>query len=235
MALSHKVVLDDVAVRAAQPWQPKAFQVEAPAVEIAVAADPQALDTLPEPVPQPEIPVELPEPDPELLDRAREAGYNLGLTEGRRQAESQSMAEREALRAVSAQLDGYRATLEARLAPEVLSLAIAMARQIVRSAIALNPEAILPVLREAVMVLPGMEYQVIVHLHPADAQIITPMLSADPVLAKAQWRLVEDIRMERGGCRLETPESEVDATVATRWQRVLAALGREESWLAESA
>ena len=46
------------------------------------------------------------------------------------------------------------------------------------------------------------------------------------------WRLVvEDHRIEPGGCRISSPNCEIDATLATRWKRVIAGLGRDASWI----
>jgi flagellar assembly protein FliH len=49
--------------------------------------------------------------------------------------------------------------------------------------------------------------------------------------APGAWRIVEDHRVEPGGCRVVSPTCEVDATLATRWKRVVEALGRDASWI----
>jgi len=50
-------------------------------------------------------------------------------------------------------------------------------------------------------------------------------------LSHSGWKILEDTRMARGGCRVETANSQIDATLPSRWQRVLAAIGQEGSWL----
>ena len=45
------------------------------------------------------------------------------------------------------------------------------------------------------------------------------------------WKILEDVRMARGDARLETANSQVDATLAARWERVLAAMGQDAPWL----
>ncbi|MGH8429807.1 MAG: FliH/SctL family protein, partial [Solimonas sp.] len=50
--------------------------------------------------------------------------------------------------------------------------------------------------------------------------------------SQSGWCVVEDAQMERGGCRVETATNQIDASVATRWQRIAAALGKESDWLA---
>ena len=38
-------------------------------------------------------------------------------------------------------------------------------------------------------------------------------------------------QIARGGCRIETANGQIDATIATRWQQVLAALGQTSEWM----
>ncbi len=180
-------------------------------------------------------PVHPPEADPAVIDRARAEGYALGLSEGRQQIAERELSERNALLALMSSIGQLRQDLEKNLADEVLSLGLEMAKLMVRETLALNPEAVLSVLREVMGTLPGLGQQTVLHLHPADAALVKPLLAADPMLAQTTWKVAEDPRIERGGCRLETPQSEVDATLATRWSRLIAVLGREDTWRAEKS
>lgn len=47
------------------------------------------------------------------------------------------------------------------------------------------------------------------------------------------WRIIEDPSITRGGCRIELGASEVDATLETRWRRVIEAIGVTEDWLSD--
>ena len=56
--------------------------------------------------------------------------------------------------------------------------------------------------------------------------------SVDPKgKASAFRKLIEDLQIEQGGCRVEVSGSEVDATLATRWHRVIEAIGTRSDWL----
>ncbi|MEF8709031.1 MAG: FliH/SctL family protein [Candidatus Accumulibacter propinquus] len=48
--------------------------------------------------------------------------------------------------------------------------------------------------------------------------------------AHINWRIIED-STDAGGCRVELGASEVDATLETRWRRVVEAIGISEEWL----
>jgi flagellar assembly protein FliH len=66
-------------------------------------------------------------------------------------------------------------------------------------------------------------------LHPDDAAHVKECLQDD--LAQADWRIVEDPNIQRGGCRVETASNQIDASIGTRWQRIARALGKSSEWL----
>ncbi|HEX8787220.1 MAG TPA: FliH/SctL family protein, partial [Telluria sp.] len=41
-----------------------------------------------------------------------------------------------------------------------------------------------------------------------------------------------DEDMARGGCRVDTASNQIDAQIASRWQRLAHALGKDLDWLA---
>lgn len=235
--MSSKSLLARDETQAAQVWVPKGIIASDAAPKSVASQEEDIVATLSE---LPLTPIELSatsEPaletsrvDEHVLDRAREEAYALGLAEGRRQIKHAAGAERETLTALIKSLEGLRGGLQATLAEEVLSLALELAKQLLRQTLSLHPEAVLPMLREAMRALPGLGERVVLHLHPDDAALIRPVLEQDPTMAQIPWSIAEDARIERGGCKLETPQSEVDATLATRWSRVVAALGSEDSW-----
>jgi len=66
-------------------------------------------------------------------------------------------------------------------------------------------------------------------LHPDDAVLVREHMADE--LTKAGWHIAEDLRLERGGCRIETASNQIDATTGNRWERIAANLGKESSWL----
>lgn len=126
----------------------------------------------------------------------------------------------------AAQLD----SIERTLATEVIDLAITLARQTVRSAITLRPDSILAVVQEALEALVDEHARPTVHLHPDDLQAVAAHLG--DALAARGGTIVADASLSPGDCRVRTPACTVDASVAKRWQRALAAIGRNEEWSA---
>ena len=237
---SSKSVMVRGEASAAQVWVPKGIVASVPLVAQPEATPLESETTIAltqvtaatDPAVVPLTPTQ--EPDPELLDQARAEAYALGFADGKRQSEQAHQAERDAFAAMLISLDKARQELQTHLAEEVLSLGLDLAKLIMRQALALNPEAVLPVLREAMTALPGLAPQAVLHLHPEDAALVRPLLTQDPTMALTAWTIAEDARIERGGCRLETAQSEVDATLPMRWSRVVAAVGREDSWRTDS-
>jgi flagellar assembly protein FliH len=111
----------------------------------------------------------------------------------------------------------------AQACDDLLDLAIEIAGQVVRREMALDRAAILPVVREALAQVIDQHARPVVHLAPADLALVRESLAGDT--GHAGCRFIADAAVEVGGCLVETPAGEIDATLQTRWRRVLHQLG----------
>lgn len=194
-----------------QPWTPQGIEATAPDV--------------------------LRPPTAEELERlhleSRQEGYETGRREGweagYREGLVQAQAEAERLRGLADTLAAALRDVEQELGQELLALALDISKQMLRQALKVKPELLLPVVRSAIESLPHHAQHPHLHLHPEDAALVRRMLETE--LPHAGWKVVEDMRIARGGCRIETTTSELDATLPGRWQRIAAALGQENDWL----
>ncbi len=159
-----------------------------------------------------------------IQQQAYQEGFAAGMKDGR--AEGQTVAHQ--MQALMAELHQSMQQFEITMAQEVMDLALDIARQMVRSALAVNPELVLAVVREAIESLPQVNQNPMLILHPEDAQLVRDMLSHE--YQENVWRVVDDPLMERGGCRVETGTAEIDANMESRWQRIVAALGSDAPW-----
>lgn len=155
--------------------------------------------------------------------RAFERGRRQGFHEGQQEAQRQQAQHARQLDRVLDELRGRFAELESGAADALLDLAIEIARQVVRREIEIQRDAVLPVVREAVAAIVDEQTNPRVHLHPDDLWLIQADLDTDGLYQGC--RFVPDASIARGGCRVETAQNEVDATLATRWRRALGALG----------
>ena len=165
------------------------------------------------------------------IERMREQAYRDGVEVGRRDAGALLQRERDDLRALVEGLNELLENMEQRLANEVLSISLELAKLIVRAGVRVKPELVLPVVQDAVASLPGVGEPVTLLLNPADAALLRALARGDPSFPALPWTIMEDPHIERGGCKLETPSTEVDGTLETRWRRVIANLGRDDAWI----
>ncbi len=200
--------------------------------------DPETVPASPPAAAEPPPPLVSQEEIDRIKDEARreghQAGYSAGHAEGlvAGQTQAEEMGRQEAARIVDivAQLEKAIAELDQVVADNLLALALEVARQVTRQTIAARPEVILGVIREALAQLPL--HHAAIHLHPEDASLARSR--AGDQLAHAGHRIHEDPKLSRGDVIIEAGGSHLDATLATRWQRVLETLAVDAPWIDES-
>lgn len=170
-------------------------------------------------------PVKLPTADEVegIYRDAHRQGYAAGYEEGTARARMEAMR----LHSLVEALDSAVKEFDQRVGEELVALVVEIARQVVRQGIAVKPESILETVREALVQLPHQHAAVF--LSPADAALVRTHLGEQ--LSHAGHRIFEDMAMEQGGCRIEAAGSQVDASMETRWRRVVEKLGVGTEWV----
>jgi len=116
------------------------------------------------------------------------------------------------------------AALDVSVQRQLVSLAGAIARQIVRRELKTNPDEIVAVVRETVALLPLTARDVRVHLNPEDAKLVRSRLVE--ASSDRAWNIVEDPILTCGGCRVSSENSTIDAQLEQRLGAAIAsALG----------
>jgi flagellar assembly protein FliH len=155
-----------------------------------------------------------------LQKEAWDEAYALGLEEGRRtgleQVKEKARLTDEALNG----LDRSFASLDDIVVDELVSLCITMVKQLIRREIKIDPGQIVAVVREALNTIPLASRGIQVHLHPDDAHLIRETLAAPD--QDRTWKIVEEPMMSRGGCKISTEQSMIDASVETRVAHLIA-------------
>lgn len=172
-----------------------------------------------------------------LREQAQQQGYDEGHAEGYAQGRAAGLeagraeAAREALRMqqVANAFGSEVARVDEAIAGDMLDLALDLAKAMLKTALKVRPELVLPIVGEAVRYLPNVQQPALLVLHPHDAELVRSHMADE--LTKAGWRVSEDPQMEQGGCRIETASNQIDATPAVRWQRIADALGKQSDWL----
>jgi flagellar assembly protein FliH len=208
-------------------------QTEPPAQSEAEAEEPAP----PPPPPEPAISEEELQ---QMLEQARQEGFAQGLQQGEQQAaeqwqqrlqEYQDNQGREIGQRLAEVLrqaqEGIRG-LQQQVAPDLLQLACDIARQVVRQELRTNPQALMPVVREALDMLGAETRPATVRLHPDDWQHLEAHVRAAWPNPKIEW--LQDASVPVGDCWVESQGAQVDGSLEKRWQRAVAALGLVSTW-----
>ena len=122
---------------------------------------------------------------------------------------------------------------EDRISHQLLELACDLARQVIRQELRQSPQALKPLISEAVAQLVEDGLPATVRLHPDDLAVLENPLrenSAGPLP-----ELVADPSVSPGGCIVSSASTTVDASIEKRWARAIGNLGLEGPWNPENA
>ena len=212
-----------------QRWEMASFEEEPPP---------------PEPEPEPVyVPPQLSEEQiAAIREQAHSEGYASGVQQGHAEGHAQGMRMAfeagmddnahvlQQLKEIAGSFAEHAAASGEAVAPQLLDLALDLAKAMLKTALPVRPELMLPMVAAAVHALPGVQLPATLTLNPADAALVRGNLGEE--LASAGWRIAEDEWMERGGCRIDTANNQIDAGNADRWRRLAATLGKTDDWLA---
>ena len=167
-------------------------------------------------------------PTADQMQRIQQQAYQEGFAAGMKDGRSESQAVAQRMHAIMFNLHRAMSQFEQSMAQEIMDLALDIARQMVRSALEADPVIVLAVVREAIESLPQTYQHPSLTLNPEDAHMVREMLAQD--YPGDVWRIVEDAQIDRGGCRVATGSTEIDAKMESRWNRIVSALGSDAAW-----
>ena len=173
----------------------------------------------------------------ELAEQARrkgqQEGYQQGLADGRKDGREQALAEaREefkqqqeslvsALTELVNELDLRKGRLLSQAHKDLVSLAVSIARKVVRSVAEASPAVAEENVREAVR-LTGSASDVVVRVHPEQREFLELLAGqiGEQFGQSKHVRLVADESVDRGGCLVQTEAGEVDGRIETQVSRI---------------
>ena len=116
--------------------------------------------------------------------------------------------------------------LDEQVETELTRLTLTLAKHLVRRELKIDPAQIIGIIRHTVALLPLATRNIRIHLHPDDAAVVREKL-AHPQ-GDQQWQLMEDPLMARGGCRVSSDNSSIDARFETAVAATLSGLLGDE-------
>jgi len=168
-----------------------------------------------------------------LQKQAYEEAYAAGIQEGFKAGAEKCGTQAKRLEMLIQQLARPFERLDESVEKQVVQLAMVVAHHIIRREIKTEPSHVIGSVREALAVLPIAAREVRVRLHPEDAEIVRNYLK--PAEGERAWAITEDPVLTRGGCRIETEFSHVDARIESRISALVATLFGDERESDDSA
>lgn len=155
--------------------------------------------------------------------QAHKEGFEQGHKEGLEKAQKEISAQMQHLKQILNALAEPLQAADDQVEQELIALSMAVARQIIRREIEQDPEQIIAVVREAMAELPSSARNIRIFLHPDDAALVRETLNTEED-ETAPWKIVEDMVLTRGGCRVESDTSRIDASLEKRLNAILTEL-----------
>ena len=173
-------------------------------------------------------------------DALKQEGYAEGFAQGRAQATLEAQRQmrdyvaNEGHKAAQGFVQLFAtaqtelADAEQVMARGVLELACELARQVLRHELSVNPNALQPVIREALGLLVTDNKSALVRLNPLDLEVLEDVVRAEYL--NLGLTFVADATLSRGGCLVESTGTVIDGTVEKRWLRAIGTLGLNSPW-----
>lgn len=162
-----------------------------------------------------------------IHEQARNEGFQAGYEEGRQAALAEcEQLKLQELAKVAGFLEHFQQSLKALdqvVADQALDLALEVASRVVGSTVNARPELLIPVIREALQALPIHHGSFGIHVHPSEIELLREHVAE--LAAQTNFQLIPDSSLSPGGCLIKAGHSEIDATLETRWKKVLDAIG----------
>jgi len=154
-----------------------------------------------------------------LQKKAFEEGYSQGFQKGIKDGESAIRDRLQQINIIVNFLQKPLDELDESVIEQLSQLSISIVKKLIRREIKTDPGQIVAVVRETVSALPAGMQNIRVFMNPEDATILRESMN----LAEGEqpWMIVEDPLLSKGGCKVLTDFSEVDASVEARLSGII--------------
>lgn len=161
------------------------------------------------------------------LESIQKQAYDESFAQGKKDGYAQGKAEVEknakSLRSMIDLLADPLKELDEDIVAQLAELAMAVAKQVIRRELHSEQGEIVGIVREAVSALPASSRKVVLHISPDDAELVRNAFSIGEQTDSQEfsWKIIEDPMLSRGGCKITSDNSQIDATVEARLNRVI--------------
>ena len=149
-----------------------------------------------------------------IQKQAYDEAYARGLREGTAAGQAKVREQARIFAGLANSLEDPLKRTDETIENEIIQMCLAIARQIIRREITLDPGHIISVIREALAALPVASQKIRISLHPEDAVLVRKLMAE--LSEEISWSVIDDITLSRGGCKVVTETSRIDASLEAR-------------------
>ena len=162
--------------------------------------------------------------------KAHDEGYAQGQKEGYQQKTEELDGQISSLKSIIEVLTEPLKEIDDDVVNQLAELSMVVAKQVVRRELHTEQGEIVGIVREAMTALPASTRKINLHIHPDDSELIRNAFSLgdNDDSDELRWKLTEDPIITRGGCKISSENSRIDATVEARLNRVISTLLGDE-------
>jgi flagellar assembly protein FliH len=148
-------------------------------------------------------------------------GHGEGYEKGYQEALKSFERELSMMEKIKVELENYRGEILKMSEREVVRLAISISEKIVRRKIAEDDKIVIDSVKFALKSIPHLD-KVIINLNPEDYDYITSKKDEikDIIARYREIKFVDDRRIEKGGCVIETEIGNIDTQVSNQLKKI---------------
>lgn len=157
-------------------------------------------------------------------------GSDAGYREGIAKAEEEAATMRAQAAQVLEQTEKLRRQTLSAMEQEIVDLALEIAEKLLSAQLTLEPQMVMQVAVESLRLVAD-RLNVVLYINPLELELVENRKDKlrNVLPARAQLQVIADSSVQPGGCRVETEQGRVDATMETRRTELIKALyGREK-------
>ncbi len=157
-----------------------------------------------------------------IQKEAYEKGFAQGERDGLELGKRKVEAVAHQIENLLAAIEGQKEDLFKAYEKDMVRLVLSIARKVLHRELETKEGAILETLREAFRSVSNQR-KAVAHVNPVDYQYLSSHLQESPCSVK----MVEDPLSTRGGCLLETPFGDTDATIEGQFDEIASAIWKQ--------
>lgn len=151
-------------------------------------------------------------------------GFHAGQLKARQEADATLAPKLASLEKLMTQLLEPIADQDRNIEHAMVTLVGQLAREVIQRDLLIDSSQIRQVLRDALKLLPMGASNVRIHINPQDFEMVKALRERH----EESWKIIEDSDLMPGGCRIETEQSRIDASVETRLGQAISQLFEQQ-------